>query len=284
MEEFSGVKLQIYSFGSGRPRVLITAGIHGDEATGVYAAHRLIDHLKTRSLRGEVVVIPIVNPLGFQARIRYNPVDNVDLNRVFPEGAGSPVTRWIVSRVWEEATNSDYVVDLHCAGLTSYQYVLALHETLPHVRRFVEKVPWGVVVESSGLRGQLFIEAAHRGISSVIIETVGGRGYCDFKWGNLLGDVLVGLLVNLGVLEGEAKRVKQEMLGRIRRVQSPRSGFFKLTVKPGDRVKKGTTIGFVGDAEVKSEASGIIVSSASGRYVFKGEAAAGVAEERQSVT
>lgn len=43
---------------------------------------------------------------------------------------GSLITRRIVSFVWELASSSDYVIDLHCAGLNSYQYVLALYKRI----------------------------------------------------------------------------------------------------------------------------------------------------------
>ncbi|HEC96312.1 MAG TPA: DUF2817 domain-containing protein, partial [Euryarchaeota archaeon] len=176
VEDFSDASLKKYIFSSGEPRILITAGIHGDEVTGVYAAYQLINELKKEKILGSVVIIPVVNPLGFQARKRENPVDGVDLNRVFPEGSGSPITRGIVTSVWEEALSSNYVLDLHCAGIYSYQYILALHKEFEAVKNFVSKIPWEIVVESSGLRGQLFIEAIHVGIPSAIIETVGGQG------------------------------------------------------------------------------------------------------------
>lgn len=49
----------------------------------MYTAYRLIEYLSIgKRLNGSVVVIPVVNILGFAARTRFNPVDYVDLNRV----------------------------------------------------------------------------------------------------------------------------------------------------------------------------------------------------------
>ena len=43
-------------FGSGHPQICITAGIHGDEVSGIYTAQRLITYLKTHPRSGAVCV------------------------------------------------------------------------------------------------------------------------------------------------------------------------------------------------------------------------------------
>jgi hypothetical protein len=50
-----------------------------------------------------------------------------------------------------------------------------------------------MVVESTGLRGQLFVEAAHKGIPSAIIETPGGDGYYSEVGGRGSSRLLRGL-------------------------------------------------------------------------------------------
>ncbi len=284
VEEFSGVSLKKYVFGSGEPRILITAGIHGDEATGVYAAIELIEELKKEKVAGSVVVVPVVNPLGFEARKRENPVDNVDLNRVFPEGSGSPITRGIVTSIWEDALSSDYVLDLHCAGNHSYQYILALHEEFDAVKSFVSKIPWEIVVESTGLRGQLFIEATHAGIPGAIIETVGGQGFFSPEWGRKLVDILLNLLRNLEIVEGKGCAVNQRYLSRIERIKSEYSGFFYPEDVLGEFIKENDVLGKVDDNIVSSKVSGFVTGLAAWRYVFKGDYLASVARYKENNT
>lgn len=45
IEEY-GVNTQydVYTFGSGEPHITFTAGIHGNEVSGIYVAQRLIGH------------------------------------------------------------------------------------------------------------------------------------------------------------------------------------------------------------------------------------------------
>ena len=284
--ELPEVMLRYYKFGSGDPpRVLLTAAIHGDEVTGTYSAYKLIDYLKVRgSVRGTITVVPVVNVLGFSSRVRLNPVDFVDMNRVFPDGAGSAVTKRIVRFVWELATASDYVVDLHCAGLNSYQYVLALYEEFQRVRELTDTIPWDTIVESNGTRGQLFVEANHRGIAAVIIESPGGDGYYSEEWGEVLFETVLGTLVNLGAVEaaGSAQpRVAKTYYGRLVQVDSPMEGFPRPVVEPGARVRKGELLGYVSGKPIYAPEDGRVIRVSRGVYAFSGERVATVAPHKQ---
>jgi len=278
--ELPEVRVKYYVLGSGEPRVLVTAGIHGDEVTGVYAAYRLVEYLRSwEALRGTVVVIPVVNVLGFAARTRFNPVDYVDVNRAFPEGAGSLTTRRIVKAIWEMAESSNYVLDLHCAGLNSYQYVLALYREFPRVREFTDLIPWDTVVESTGLRGQLFVEATHRGVPSAIIETVGGDGYYSEVWGERLFEVVLGALREVGVIDGSERprTVTKTYYGKLVQVKAPTEGFPRPIVESGSAVKEGDTLCYVGSSSVTSPVPGKLIRVSKSTYVFEGDSVALVA-------
>jgi len=278
--EVSGVRVKYYVFGSGEPRVLVTAGVHGDEVTGVYSAYRLVEFLEgLRVFSGSVVVVPVVNVLGFVARTRFNPVDFVDMNRVFPDGAGSSVSRGLVRAVWGLAESSNYVLDLHCAGHNSYQYVLALHREFPEVREFTDLIPWDTVVESTGLRGQLFVEATHKGIPSAIIETPGGDGYYSEVWGERLFRVVAGTLRKLGVIT-DSEQVEQGVktyYGKLVQAKTPVEGFPKTVVEPGAMVREGDTLCYVGGVAITSPTSGKLISIAKNTYVFEGDSIASIA-------
>src|SRR4051812_28951415 len=62
-----------------RPRIYISAGIHGDEPAPPLALLELIEH---GILDGRAVwfICPLLNPLGFARRTREN-ADGIDLNR-----------------------------------------------------------------------------------------------------------------------------------------------------------------------------------------------------------
>ena len=67
------------------PTFCVTAAIHGAEYPCVEAAKRLALTLDPERLRGQVIVVPIVNPVAFRARSIYvTPLDGKNLNRQFP--------------------------------------------------------------------------------------------------------------------------------------------------------------------------------------------------------
>lgn len=74
-----------YVYDSSRPgpRVLVQAGIHGDEVAGVFALEQLLPRLRVHS--GLLIIFPRMNPPALAVNRRYF---NLDLNRVFP---GVPV-------------------------------------------------------------------------------------------------------------------------------------------------------------------------------------------------
>ncbi len=95
------------------PVLLITAALHGDEINGVEICRRLLKLVKVGSLRGTLVVVPIVNTYGFVQQSRYLP-DRRDLNRSFPgseKGSlGSRMAWQFTDRILKKCT---HVIDLH---------------------------------------------------------------------------------------------------------------------------------------------------------------------------
>jgi len=97
------------------PRMFVTAGVHGDELNGVEIARRLINQ-SFRGLKGDLLVVPVVNVAAFLLRSRYLP-DRRDLNRLFPGNAdgsfGSRIARTLMDEVVGQCTHG---VDLHTAA------------------------------------------------------------------------------------------------------------------------------------------------------------------------
>ena len=85
--------------GRGNPkRALLTAGIHGDEPSGV---ETLLQFLETRQYerytdRWELTVVPCINPFGWVRNTRENAT-GVDLNRKFKTAAPPTEVEWTQS-------------------------------------------------------------------------------------------------------------------------------------------------------------------------------------------
>ena len=109
-------RIPVHSFQGSRPgpRTVIVAGIIGDKPLAVLALHRLrhrLEHLE--DLAGEVIVVPVANPFGFQGMTRHDP-DLVELNRRFPGRSTGLITDQIAQVLAESLLRgTDVVVDLH---------------------------------------------------------------------------------------------------------------------------------------------------------------------------
>ena len=66
-------------FGNGDPKVMIVAGVHGNELAPQIAALNLIDNIYNLELNGTVYVIPFASPRSTMENSRY--FDGIDLNR-----------------------------------------------------------------------------------------------------------------------------------------------------------------------------------------------------------
>lgn len=66
------------------PKVYIQASLHADEPPGMLVAHHLRERLEALeargALHGEVVVVPVANPLGLSQRVLRNGVGRFDLD------------------------------------------------------------------------------------------------------------------------------------------------------------------------------------------------------------
>ena len=67
-------------------RISIVTGTHGDELNGQYVCYKLIEKIKAepQNLAGIVDVYPSINPLGIDTGTRGIPMNDLDMNRVFP--------------------------------------------------------------------------------------------------------------------------------------------------------------------------------------------------------
>ena len=76
--------INAFFFGTGKPRVLIIGGVHGDEKEGVALSYGLMaEFIKSYPFEYGLAVIPCLNVDGFLKNTRQNS-NGVDLNRNLP--------------------------------------------------------------------------------------------------------------------------------------------------------------------------------------------------------
>lgn len=117
------------------PVLTLTAGIHGDEFPSILALQQLRKQVAPQHLKGTLILIHLANLEGFHARrIALSPVDEKNLNRVFPGSAQGTLTEQVAAFLTAEViSKTDYLIDIHSGSANQH--------LLPHVYSPVLHVP-----------------------------------------------------------------------------------------------------------------------------------------------
>ncbi|WP_136442455.1 succinylglutamate desuccinylase/aspartoacylase family protein [Pacificoceanicola onchidii] len=110
------VPITVIRNGAG-PTLLLSAGVHGDEYEGQIAIAELAAELEAQDIRGRLILLPQVNLPAALAGNRVSPIDDGNMNRLYPgDPSGTPTE--MIAHYHEEILLplADYAVDLHSGG------------------------------------------------------------------------------------------------------------------------------------------------------------------------
>jgi predicted deacylase len=275
LEKYRWPYLAVHGLSEG-PTVLITAGIHAAEYTGIEAAIRLGRALDPAQVHGTVLVIPVLNRPGFYERSIYvNPEDNDNLNRLFPGKAdGTWGERFAHRLLTEIVVRCDNAIDLHAGDmiedLTPFVIYRQTGDAALDARITTMAnaygARWAVKSAPTGERpGSLYAVACLNGVASMLAES-GGRGLL------IEADVVrhttgvTNILRAIGSLAGAPDPVAAAtIVNSFDWLRSPVEGIFHPRVTVGQMVTKGDVVGelvsLVGDplATVSAQSSGVLL-------------------------
>jgi len=238
------------------PRVLLTAGNHGDEYEGQIALTKLARALTPAEVSGQVIVIPMLNFPAAQAGMRTSPIDDGNLNRSFPGDADGRPTAMIAHYVeCVLMPQVDVSIDLHSGG-SSLLYIpgtLARYQTdgkrLEAILALVSAfgAPNSYLMMPGGEDRGILAAADRAGIVGLSAE-LGGAGMVTRETLAVTERGVVNVLRELGVLSGPAEPRSTRVM-RVERgphyVYSPDPGLFEPMAELGDSVQKGQLAGRV---------------------------------------
>ncbi len=99
------------------PVVLVMGGNHGDEYEGQIIVSRLIREIVPSMVTGQLILMPMANFPAASAGLRTSPIDQGNLNRMFPGNAAGGVTEVLCSYIEQVLlTQADVLLDLHSGG------------------------------------------------------------------------------------------------------------------------------------------------------------------------
>lgn len=263
------------------PVVFISAAVHGDEVIGVEIIRRLSRHPALRRIKGTLLLVPIVNVLGFVAHSRYLP-DGRDLNRSFPgNSSGSLASQLANLFLTEVVTKCDYGMDLHSA---------AVHRTnLPQLRinpadstalELAKVFGPPIILEARLRENSLRHTASGNGVPVLLYEAgealrfdetairVGVRG-------------ALRVLKHLGMITDSGISPPTEppiVSSRSSWLRAPEGGVLRANRTSGDIVAAGEKMGLISDpfgvteTDVVAHAAGVIVGRTNLPIVNQGDA------------
>ncbi len=249
------------------PNVWISGGIHGDEINGVQVVREAMRALDARHLRGAVIAVPIVNPLGFLMRSRYLP-DRRDLNRAFPGSPrGSTASRLAHLFISEVVTHCSVGIDCHTASnhRMNIPQIRGDIEDL-ETRRLATAFGAPFALQSKIRDGSLRQAATEMGITMLVFE----GGQSDRFDEEVIDAGVTGIMRTLralGMIDIELPDPGDpRFLGRSKWIRARRGGLVEIDVGLGEEIKSGQVVARISDAfgvrptRVKSKMGGWVIS------------------------
>ena len=266
------------------PTLFVTAAVHGDELNGTEVARLLIHDVRPEVLSGTLIVLPIVNVIGFIQGDRYLP-DRRDLNRHFPGSARGSLASQLAYLVTKEVVSrSTHGIDLHGGSLHRTNY--------PQVRGDLRKP--AVEALGAAFGAPVLLHAPHRGGSLRSAAAKAGIPVVVYEAGEPMrmehDAIRVGLdgvkrvLGQLGMIEDPPATAGSLVCRESTWHRAPQSGIARIFVRPGERVQRGTFLAEIGDAfgiraaVAKSRVDGVVVGLSRNPVVSRGDAIVHVAE------
>lgn len=241
--------------GSKAGKVLaVTAGVHGDEYEGIRAVLDVYRSLDPCQMSGDVLAVPVANPLAFRDGTRTSGADGGNLARSFPGDLTSGPTRAIAYYLARSMiSRGDFFLDLHSAGTKLLMPTMVGYDAQDPRSRdaaliFGTSIVWA---HPNVPPGRTVSFAQSQGIPWLYTEAR-GAGRIDPKDLELFIRGLWNLLRHLSILPGnpEPAPVEIRLFGdgnTDSSIAASQRGFFIPAVKLLQAVHRGEELGKVVD-------------------------------------
>lgn len=247
------------------PTALLTGGNHGDEYEGPIALFKLARSLRAEDVRGRVIIVPAMNYPAFLVARRTSPIDDRNLNRIFPGHPDGSATERIADYFARYLLPlADLVLDYHSGGKTlDFLPLAAVHE-LPDpaqakaCREALDafNAPYSLLMREIDSRGMYDTEAETMGKVFVTTELGGGGTATAASLASAERGVR-NLLIHAGILQGRIElrpTTWLEMPDERCFVTSNHGGLLEMRVDLGGPVEAGQVIGRIHPVERTGEA------------------------------
>lgn len=273
------VAVKGFFFGSGPKTACFVGSLRGNEIQQMYIASQLIKKLGELESKGllepdnQFLVIPCVNSFSMNIGKRFWPVDNTDINRMFPGYDLGETTQRIAAAVFEHVKDYKYGIQFASFYLSG--------DFIPHVRLMHTGYQSPELAKEFGLPFVLFREPTPIDTTTLnynwqVFETDAYSIYTretdsiDDNSAKVAIDAVLRFLNALGFIHyrtfgGCESDVIQEK-GLVK-ISAPCGGLFRRLFNPGDEIKKGDVIAVITDP-LRGEVKNRIISPSDGIIFF----------------
>lgn len=244
-----------YEFGKGKKSVCIVGSMRGNEVQQLYCCSQLIKKMKQLEAEDrispghKILIIPSCNPYSMNIQKRFWPIDNTDINRMFPGYDLGETTQRIADGVFKEISDYEYGIQF-----TSF-YMPG--EFMPHVRMMAEGFS---TVETAQLFEMPYVvirdvrpyDTATLNYNWQVWDTQSFSFYTTTTTTidrNSAGQAVLSILKflsSLGIVKYQSGSRKKSSIilhdTELVSVQTAKSGIFEPMVKVGDVIKEGTPL------------------------------------------
>lgn len=244
-----------YEFGKGKKSVCIVGAMRGNEVQQLYCCSQLVKKFKQLEDEGriksghKILIIPCCNPYSLNIQKRFWPIDNTDINRMFPGYNQGETTQRIADGVFKEIMDYQYGIQF-----TSF-YMPG--EFMPHVRMMNEgystveealrfEMPYVVVREVRPY------DTATLNYNWQVWNTQAFSFYTTTTTSinrNSAGQSVLSImkfLASLGIIKYQHSESKKQSIvikdTEMVSVKTAKSGIFETLVKVGEEVVEGTPL------------------------------------------
>lgn len=260
------------------PTLWLTAGIHGDEFTGLQVIYRLIQPELAARMQGTLVAIPALNPAGLRISQR-TPyyMHKQDPNRLFPTWAPKMPLREMVPpleaaymRLFDRIrATANYLIDLHSYSIQSIPFAFrdpvyyrddreraSAQSLLNRVTDLLNAFGFTIVNEFAS--AEYLKKSLHRSVSGATLHIGNIPAFTLEIGGYLTVDPVIvqaacagtrNAMRHIGMLTDAPEPITGVPVIKldypVRRTQhphAPQSGMFRHLVRPGEFVRRGDPV------------------------------------------
>jgi predicted deacylase len=263
------------------PTLLLIAGVHGNELTGIEVVRRMIAGQFLIPERGTVIAMPLVNPHGFLHKSREFP-DGRDLNRNFPgHKVGSLAAQVAYVMMNEILPHADVAIDLHAGGTNRYNIPqVRCHLENPKELVLAQAFGAGFIVNSKYRENSFREKASKKGIPTLVYE--GGESLRLDEQSVEVGiEGIQRIMDFLKIKSFTSCDLSERVSVTIASsgwTRAKFSGMFRSTKAAGERVRRNEVVGSISDPfgeyekPVKAHQEGYIIGINYLPIVNKGDA------------